>query len=229
MKKARVINNVAVDVVVSDPAEFFHPNIATQFELVPDEVEAGWLRDAATGAWLAPEPVELQPETPAAFPKVSPVEFKLLFTAQERVAIKAERGNDLMIDDFFGIIEDPRFLKQADRFKNASALIAELDAAFAARDRAEWRQILTDAGLVFEIVASAQDCAVDQQAIDAGVLVPFEDGSLMTVSSALHVDGQEKVAPRKAPTLGQHTDEVLREAGYDDSEIARLRGGKAVV
>ena len=108
MKKARVINNVAVDVVVSDPAELFHPNIATQFELVPDEVEAGWLRDAATGAWLAPEPVELQPETPAAFPKVSPVEFKLLFTPQERVAIKAERGNDPMIDDFFGIIEDPR-------------------------------------------------------------------------------------------------------------------------
>ena len=108
MKKARVINNVAVDVVVGDPAEFFHPNIATQFELVPDEVEAGWRRDPQTGAWLAPEPVELQPETPTAFPKVSPVEFKLLFTAQERVAIKAERGNDPMIDDFFGIIEDPR-------------------------------------------------------------------------------------------------------------------------
>ena len=108
MKKARVINNVAVDVVVSDPAEFFHPNIATQFELVPDEVEAGWLRDAATGAWLAPEPVELKPETPAAFPMVSPVEFKLLFTAQERVAIKAARATDPAIDDFYDIIEDPR-------------------------------------------------------------------------------------------------------------------------
>ena len=108
MKKARVINNVAVDVVTGDPAEFFHPNIATQFELVPDEVEAGWLRDAATGAWLAPEPVELKPETPAAFPKVSPVEFKLLFTAQERVAIKAARASDPVIDDFLGIIEDPR-------------------------------------------------------------------------------------------------------------------------
>ena len=108
MKKARVINNVAVDVVTGDPAEFFHPNIATQFELVPDEVGAGWLRDAATGAWLAPEPVELKPETPAAFPKVSPVEFKLLFTAQERVAIKAARATDPAIDDFYDIVEDPR-------------------------------------------------------------------------------------------------------------------------
>ena len=108
MKKARVINNVAVDVVTGDPAEFFHPNIATQFELVPDEVEAGWLRDAATGAWLAPEPVELKPETPAAFPKISPVEFKLLFTPQERVAIKAARATDPAIDDFYDIVEDPR-------------------------------------------------------------------------------------------------------------------------
>lgn len=45
-------------------------------------------------------------ETPA--PKVSPVEFKLLFTAQERVAIKAARASDPIIDDFFEIAEDPR-------------------------------------------------------------------------------------------------------------------------
>ena len=126
------------------------------------------------------------------------------------------------------LVSDARFLKQADRFKHAGELIAELDAAFAERDRAEWRQILTDAGLVFEIVASAQDCAVDQQAIDAGVLVPFEDDTLMTVTSPLHVDGQQKVTPRKAPTIGQHTDEILAEVGYGTAEVAQLRASGAV-
>lgn len=40
--------------------------------------------------------------------KVSPVEFKLLFTAMERVAIKTARSTDPVIDDFFDIVEDPR-------------------------------------------------------------------------------------------------------------------------
>lgn len=126
------------------------------------------------------------------------------------------------------LINDPRFTKQADRFKHAKELIAELDTAFAVRDRAEWRQILNAAGLVFEIVASAQDAAADQQAIDAGVLVPFENDTLMTIDSPLHVDGVAKVKPRKAPSPGQHTDEILRQAGYGTDEITTLRAGKVV-
>jgi len=107
-------------------------------------------------------------------------------------------------------------------------LIAELDAAFAVRDRAEWRRILNAAGLIFEIVASSQDAAADQQAIDAGVLVPFENDPLMTVDTPLQVDGIAKVRPRKAPEVGQHTDEILREAGFDADEIAKLRTGNVV-
>ena len=41
-------------------------------------------------------------------PKVSPVEFRLLFTPQERVAIKAARASDPVLDDFYDIVEDPR-------------------------------------------------------------------------------------------------------------------------
>jgi len=43
-----------------------------------------------------------------AAPLVSPVEFKLLFTAQERVAIKQLRATDELLEDFMSIIEDPR-------------------------------------------------------------------------------------------------------------------------
>lgn len=50
-------------------------------------------------------------EAPIATPvylKVSPVEFKLLFTSPERVAIKAARTTDPVVDDFYDIVEDPR-------------------------------------------------------------------------------------------------------------------------
>ena len=107
-KQARIINNVAVDVVTGNPADFFHPSIVAEFGLVPDEVEPGWRRDPDTSAWSAPAPVEQPPESPAEAPKVSPVEFKLLFSALERVAIKAARATDPVIDDFFEIVEDPR-------------------------------------------------------------------------------------------------------------------------
>ena len=97
---ARIINDVAVD-VSSTPAEQFHPSIAEQFEPVPDEVQAGWVRNE-DGEWEAPAP------SPSEATKVSPVEFKLLFTSAERVAIKAARATDQVIDDFYDIVEDPR-------------------------------------------------------------------------------------------------------------------------
>lgn len=101
---ARIINDVAVD-VCTDPANSFHPDIAREFEQVPDEVKQGWVR--IDGVWSAPAPTP-QPEPTPTYPKVSPVEFKLLFTSQERVAIKAARATDPVIDDFYDIVEDPR-------------------------------------------------------------------------------------------------------------------------
>lgn len=104
----RIIDDVAVDVVSGDPAELFHPTIAAEFSAAPDEVEPGWRRDPGTGAWSAPAPIEPQPEPPGEAPKVSPVEFKLLFTPQERVAIKSARATHPVIGDFYDIVEDPR-------------------------------------------------------------------------------------------------------------------------
>jgi formyl-CoA transferase len=56
-----------------------------------------------------------------------------------------------------------------------------------------------------------------------GALVPFADGAGLTVSSPFHLAGETKVAPRRAPAIGEHTDVVLREAAYSPDEIQRLR------
>lgn len=42
------------------------------------------------------------------YPQVSPVQFKMLFTSMERVAIREARKTDPTVDDFFDLMEDPR-------------------------------------------------------------------------------------------------------------------------
>ncbi|PRZ43326.1 crotonobetainyl-CoA:carnitine CoA-transferase CaiB-like acyl-CoA transferase [Antricoccus suffuscus] len=126
------------------------------------------------------------------------------------------------------LAEDPRFVTQKDRFGHGPELIGILDEVFATKDRSEWQRILLDAGLVFEVVASAEDIPNDQQLIDNGYLVPIVDSEYMTVDSPLTVAGTEKARPTMAPTLGQHSDDVLREAGYDDDAIKDLRAAGVV-
>jgi crotonobetainyl-CoA:carnitine CoA-transferase CaiB-like acyl-CoA transferase len=121
------------------------------------------------------------------------------------------------------LADDPRFATSAARKQNAGPLVAILDEAFAQRDLAEWRTLLHAAGVTFGAVHSVDESSDDMQFQDSGALVPFADGKGLTVSSPFHLDGETKVAPRRAPTVGQHTNEVLQEAGYLPDEIGRLR------
>ncbi len=121
------------------------------------------------------------------------------------------------------LADDPRFATSAARKQNASALVAILDEVFAQRDLPEWRTILGAAGVTFGAVHSVDEASGDVQFQRIGALVPFADGKGLTVSSPFHLDGETKVAPRRAPSVGQHTGEVLQEAGYSTGDIERLR------
>jgi crotonobetainyl-CoA:carnitine CoA-transferase CaiB-like acyl-CoA transferase len=123
---------------------------------------------------------------------------------------------------------DPRFATSRDRMKNAVELTTVLDKTFATKNRSEWREILAAGGIVFDVVASAQDIPNDSQILANDILVPFDNDSVLTVTSPISVEGQDKVRPRRPPAVGQHSDEVLREAGYDAAMIAKLRTDGAV-
>lgn len=98
---ARIINSVAVD-VSADPSAQFHQDIASEFVDVPDEVQRGWLFD--NGEWSAPAeiaPIVVKKKAPT----VSVTAFMLLWTSKERVTLKQARTTELMIDDFFDILD----------------------------------------------------------------------------------------------------------------------------
>jgi crotonobetainyl-CoA:carnitine CoA-transferase CaiB-like acyl-CoA transferase len=121
------------------------------------------------------------------------------------------------------VLSEPRFARHEDREANAHELIAILDEVFATKDFAEWRPILEAAGIIFGIVAKMEDIADDAQILASEALVQFQGDTTMTVDSPFWVRGQEKVRPRRAPAVGDHSEEVLRQAGYPDAEIQALR------
>jgi formyl-CoA transferase len=121
------------------------------------------------------------------------------------------------------LTNDPRFASPDARKQNAGELVKVLDAEFAKRDLDAWRAILDSVGVTFGIVGTVNEVLDDQQMQDSGALVPFADGEQLTVSSPFHIDGVDKVPAQRAPHLGQHSEAVLREAGYGADDIARLR------
>ena len=125
-------------------------------------------------------------------------------------------------------ITDARFATKADRHARSLELIKIFDQIFATRDLAEWRRILDGNGLVFGVVGILDDMPDDRQMIENDVLVPFEGDTMLTVNSPIWVDGSDKARPKRPPGVGEHSDEILREAGYDEAAIRQLRAAGAV-
>jgi crotonobetainyl-CoA:carnitine CoA-transferase CaiB-like acyl-CoA transferase len=126
------------------------------------------------------------------------------------------------------LVHDPRFATAAARQAHARDLIAILDAVFAAKDLAVWRAALDTNDLITGAVATLEDIPGDKQMLANDVLVPFGNEGMRTVNSPFWVAESEKVAPRQAPGVGEHSDEVLRAAGFAEADIARLRASGAV-
>ena len=121
------------------------------------------------------------------------------------------------------LISDDRFATRADRHARSLELIKIFDEIFATRPLAEWRKLLDGNGLVFGVVGILDDIPTDRQMLDNEVLVPFENDTMLTINSPIWVSGASKVPPRKAPGIGEHSDEILRQAGFDEASIRKLR------
>ncbi|MDQ6696723.1 MAG: CoA transferase [Actinomycetota bacterium] len=129
------------------------------------------------------------------------------------------------------LAEDPRFATAASRFEHKAACIARLDAVFATRTLAEWREILADAEGVWAAVETPGELLEDPQALANGYIreVAHPGGStLRMVPSPLQFDEQPAELVR-APDHGEHTDEVLAELGIGEEERIQLKIDGAIL
>ena len=112
MKYAWIENNKIRDIVEVDPFTIFHADVAKNYSTeVEDNVKDN--AELIDGVWVnpvtpEPDPDYVAPEPEKVYPKVTPLEFKMLFTSQERIAIKEAKVTDEILQDGFEILEDPR-------------------------------------------------------------------------------------------------------------------------
>ena len=127
------------------------------------------------------------------------------------------------------LITDPRFAAKKDRHAARWSWSRFSTRCLRPRTLAEWRKILDGNGLVFGVVGILDDIPNDKQMIENEVLVPFENDTMLTISSPIWVDGSQQGARRASrPGIGEHSDEILRNAGYDEAAIRKLRASGAV-
>jgi crotonobetainyl-CoA:carnitine CoA-transferase CaiB-like acyl-CoA transferase len=129
------------------------------------------------------------------------------------------------------LIEDPRFRDDAARARNGAACVAELQAIFAGRSLAEWREKLATVEGVWAAMQSAREIPDDPQVVANGYLAELESAQgtpfRLVESPVQFEESPPALAP--APEMGQHTEEVLLELGVPWEEIAAHKAAGAIL
>lgn len=125
---------------------------------------------------------------------------------------------------------DPRFRTATERVANRSGLAALIEEITRTRTREEWTTVFDEAGIPCgPILDYAEAFAQPQaEAREMSRTVPHPVlGDTRTIGTPLKMSATPLDVTRRAPVLGEHTDEVLAAAGYTEDEIERLRAAGA--
>ena len=119
-----------------------------------------------------------------------------------------------------------KYPERMDRVRNYEKIAEELNAMFLTRNREEWIPVLEQAGFPYAPEHEIQDLEDDPQIRHLGVFYETEHpkhGKVRGPHRPVRVDGSREIDFRPPPALGEHTDEVLREAGLAAEQIDALR------
>jgi len=123
------------------------------------------------------------------------------------------------------LLEDHRFQDNAGRMQHRLHLETILNAIFRQRRTADWLDILEAGGLPAGPVLTVNEMHRDPQTLARGMIVETEHatvGRTKALGSPVKFSATPTAVTMPAPLLGQHSREVLAEAGFSDAEIAGM-------
>lgn len=130
------------------------------------------------------------------------------------------------------LVDDPRFARLADRSAHIDEVYAETERIVATKTTGEWERRLRQTTVPFTVVRSYDELAEDEHLKAAGFWQRFEhpsEGGLRLPGVTTRFSASPGGIRRLPPRLGEHSLEVLRELGYDETRIERMVESGATV
>ena len=122
-------------------------------------------------------------------------------------------------------LSDSRF-EDGGLVKNQEDLRQEFSLEFANRDTEEINSLLKESGVTFGFIGKITDCKDDEQFLQTETIVPMDHEKmpgLFTIDSPIKIVDEPKKQPYRAPILGEHTQEILKEIGMKEDKINELK------
>ena len=133
--------------------------------------------------------------------------------------------------DMRDFAHDPRFASWLLRIQNSEALLPIIEKRFGEKPRAEWLEILAAHDIPSAPVKTIQEFMNDPGVRHQDMVHEYDHpdvGRLRVMGQPLAFAATPTRDPGPPPTLGQHTDQVLGELGYDTTAVNDLRARKVV-